>query len=348
MRSVHPLGHACVAVVEGAHPADRDRAASLIREDLGCVEVKAMVPLGEVVERDGVDVDDLLVRGKREVPRLPEILPTIALGGKPLGADCQKLPVSHAYDVGTLPHVAKDQVCHRRVLGQNGATQPPALAFVVGVVDEHTAKVASSIGIVCVERPPLSGAQQHVQAAVLFPDLRVAHMQGTACGVIRISEKCLLGREVQAVLARGHDLVGLSPPVHALVVEGVDDVSRVEHAHEVTAVRRAALVHPGAAREDAAAVELDVRRECHPQILPADEVVAHHMTPVLELVRRPVGSVLVVGVIASAKLAEAVGVVEPALSWLDVKRRVPELLGHRSPQKRTRCWVLGNGSEKCR
>ena len=124
---------------------------------------------------------------------------------------------------------------------------------------------------------------------------------------------------MQAVLTRGHDLVGLSPPVHALVVKGVDDVSRVEHAHEVTAVRRAALVHPGAAREDAAAVELDVRCECHPQILPADEVVAHHMTPVLEFVRRPVGSVLVVGVIASAKLAEAVGVVEPALSTTDRK-----------------------------
>ena len=64
-----------------------------------------------------------------QMGNLPEILPTIALGGKPLGADCQKLPVSHAYDVGTLPHVAKDQVCHHRVLGQNGATQPPALTL---------------------------------------------------------------------------------------------------------------------------------------------------------------------------------------------------------------------------
>ena len=252
----HTVGRAGAVVLEGAHPANEDGAAGVVNKDLRGVEVVAQVPLheGGLVDQHGVEDAAL----QREVARLPEVLPAVDLVGQALRAHGQEVLAVDLHDVGALPHVAK------LVLGVHLALDAPRAA-VVGAVEQHHALVVE-----------VAGAQQHPHAAVLLPDLGVAHVQRADVRVVGVAQQHLLAGEVLAVLAGHQDLVGLAAgvdKVHArLGVVLVHNVAGVVQAHEVATVGGHAAAHAGRARVDTVAVFGDVGHQRGTLILPMQKV----------------------------------------------------------------------------
>ena len=75
MAAIHTFRSACVARIKCAHPANGDGTAASILKDLRRIKIKAAVPFGKAVNVDGCGIDDLLALWKREVSRLPHVMP---------------------------------------------------------------------------------------------------------------------------------------------------------------------------------------------------------------------------------------------------------------------------------
>lgn len=119
-----------------------------------------------------------------------------------------------------------------------------------------------------------------------------------------------------AVFAGDHNFVGFSAFVDTFVYRGVDDITRIEDPHEIFAVRRRSVVNPCRAGKHTVLVLINIRGERNALIAPVQEILTGAVSPVLELVLGPLGSVLVEGMVGAIELAKTVGVIKPTVARL--------------------------------
>ena len=195
----------------------------------------------------------------------------------------------------------------------------------------------------------------------MLPNLRVAHVVCAGIGVVGRLQNNALWRETQSIFRGYHDLIGFSTDVDTVGfwVCFVHNVAGVEEPHElarsvdaVTAIagrrtvavvgrrivavtaavgRSVARLNPGRTRKHTVLIESCVWRNCNRERLPREQILAHSMSPVTQLVGRPLGSVLVKRVVDGLKLTKSVGIIHPTLRWEEVKLWRPKVVCHSAP-----------------
>ena len=188
----------------------------------------------------------------------------------------------------------------------------------------------------------------------MLPNLRVAHVVCAGIGVVGRLQNNALWRETLSIFRDQHNLIGLSTDINAVGFWAcfVHNVAGVEEPHDlagrhtaaVTAVvgRRAVVVtavavcrvarlNPGRTRKHAVLIESCVWRNRNRKRLPRKQILAYSMSPVTQLVGRPLWSVLVKRMIDRLKLAQSVWIIHPALRWEEMKLWRPKVVCHSAP-----------------
>ena len=325
------IGADVVLVVREAHPTDEDGAALLVHERLAGVVVEAVVPVDELMLVDGgarrlgvhalvvevQDVDDAAVDG--EIARGVHVLGGHALGvvgivgaGHALRAGGEELAAVEDDAVGALPHVAE-----RLCLEVGDRTGHLPLVAVQGVV-HHDGAAGIGQG---------ARAEEHVELAVLLPDLGVAHVAAAVRGIAGVVEHDLLGAEVDAVVGLHERLVGEAARGGAVTV-AVAHVARVVEPELVLV-----LVDEGATGIGAVAVAGSVGHHVAAEEDPVHQVAAREVAPAMRAVEvtRVRGGVLAEEVIRALELAEAVGVGNGTAVGCEMQLGTPRIVAHGIP-----------------
>lgn len=190
----------------------------------------------------------------------------------------------------------------------------------------------------------------------MLPNLRVAHVVCAGIGVVGRLQNNALWRETQSIFRGHHDLVGLSTDVNAVGfwVRFVHNVAGVEEPNDLagrrtvavvgrrivavtavagrcTAAGRVARLNPGRTRKHTVFIASCVWGNRNRERLPRKQILAYSMSPVTQLVGRPLWSVLVKRMIDRLKLAQSVWIIHPALRWEEMKLWRPKVVCHSAP-----------------
>ena len=157
-----------------------------------------------------------------------------------------------------------------------------------------------------------AGTQYHVIPALIGKDLRVTHMAGKPGGIAAVGHQALLALHGLAVAADCETEVVSAPFFDVIKIAGILDVAGVVQIHRI-------LFHKRRAGVDAVAIEWLVRVEHYRALLPAEQVGAHGMAPVLDPAVHVEGAVLEKCVVLPAVNAQAGGVVQPTNRRLQVE-----------------------------
>ncbi len=299
-------------VLGHAHPADQDRAPIRRNEALRSIKLETIIPTYEGVAIKHRRLHHARARRHRQIPGVVAHPVRPGLLANTLRAARHVLAAIQFDAVGALPHVTQ-------FLGAgHGSLELPRQPVVRAVYQHHAHVLARA------------SAQQHVQAAVLVPDLGVAYVAAAVVGVVAVAKEDLLGAHVKAVGRLDQDLVGLATLVDEVVVARLFDVAGVVKAQQIAAVRGRAGHHQGATRVRAVCVVGAVLGDRHAVVLPVDQVAAGVVAPAARRVGLgPSGAPLVEHVVEAAKVAQAVGVVQPACGGRhQVKAHSPGIGGH--------------------
>ena len=299
-------------VLGHAHPANQNRAAVRRDKALRRIKFETIIPAHEGIAVKHRRLNHARALRHRQVPRVVAHPVRPGLLANTLRTARHVLVAVQLDAVGALPHVAQ-------FLGAgHGALKFPCQPIARAIYQHHAHVLACA------------SAQQHVQTAVLAPDLGIAHVAAAVVGIVAVAEKDLLGPHVKAIGRLDQDLVGLATLVDKVVVARLLDVAGVVKAQQVAAVRGRTGHHQGAARVRAVCVVGAVLGNRRAVVLPVDQVTAGVVAPDARRVGlRPGGAPLVEHVVEAAKVAQAVGVVQPAGGGRhQVKAHSPGVGGH--------------------